>query len=268
MSVADPGKVGETPIVSISDVRVEYGVGADTVLALSNVSLRVLPRTFLTILGPSGCGKSTLLNLVAGFAAPTSGSVLVEGRPVSGPSVRRGVVFQDSAALFPWLSVADNIAFGLRVSGRPREEVERRTAAALELVRLTAFANRYPSELSGGMRQLCAIARALVMEPPVLLMDEPFAALDAMTRERMQAQLVEIWERIHVTIIFITHSVDEAIYLGDEVLVMSGRPGRVLKRLPVNLARPRSPTSAEFNAIKKEALESLAFNPNQVPNKE
>ncbi|HTN60929.1 MAG TPA: ABC transporter ATP-binding protein [Devosia sp.] len=253
-----------TPVVELDHVTVRYGAGNNTVLALNDVSLSVPRSRFLTILGPSGCGKSTLLNLVAGFALPTEGSVKVEGQEVIGPSARKGVVFQDSSALFPWLSVARNIEFGLKANGVPKDERLARAAAALELVGLTAFANRYPRELSGGMRQLTAIARALVLEPPVLLMDEPFAALDAMTRERMQAQLIEIWVRTGLTIIFITHSVDEAIYLGDEVLVMSPRPGTVKARLPIDLDRPRVTTSAAFNALKLEAIENLQFTPGKA----
>jgi len=252
------------PVVEIDSVTVRYGTGANTVLALENVSLNVPRSSFLTILGPSGCGKSTLLNLIAGFAMPTEGTVKVEGQAVRGPSSRKGVVFQDSAALFPWLSVAQNVAFGLGANRTPRHERRQRVAAALELVGLSAFADRYPRELSGGMRQLAALARVLVLEPPVLLMDEPFAALDAMTRERMQAQLTEIWARTGLTTIFITHSVDEALYLGDEVLVMSRRPGTVKARLAVNLERPRIATSAEFNALKLEALENLQFTPGKA----
>lgn len=253
-----------SPVVEIDNVTVRYGKGADTVLALENVSLSVARSSFLTILGPSGCGKSTLLNLIAGFALPTEGSVKVEGVKVTGPSARKGFVFQDSAALFPWRSVAQNVAFGLEASRTPPSERRDRVAAALELVGLTAFADRYPRELSGGMRQLAALARVLVLEPPVLLMDEPFAALDAMTRERMQAQLTEIWARTGLTTIFITHSVDEAIYLGDEVLVMSHRPGTVKARLRIDLERPRVATSAAFTALKLQALENLQFTPGKA----
>lgn len=249
------------PVVEIDRVSVRYGTGTDTVLALDNVSHNVPRSSFLTILGPSGCGKSTLLNLIAGFAGPTEGSVKVEGEEVTGPSSRKGVVFQDSGALFPWLSVAQNVAFGLKANGTPRDERRQRVAAALELVGLSGFADRFPRELSGGMRQLAALARVLVLEPPVLLMDEPFAALDAMTREHMQAQLTEIWARTGLTTIFITHSVDEALYLGDDVLVMSRRPGTVKICLAVDLERPRVATSAEFNALKLEALENLQFTP-------
>jgi NitT/TauT family transport system ATP-binding protein len=252
------------PVVEIDHVSVRYGTGNDAVLALDDISLAVKRSSFLTILGPSGCGKSTLLNLIAGFALPTEGSVKVEGQTVAGPSSRKGVVFQDSAALFPWLSVAQNVAFGLKANHTPRAEQQKRVGAALDLVGLTAFADRYPRELSGGMRQLAALARVLVLEPPVLLMDEPFAALDAMTRERMQAQLTEIWARTGLTTIFITHSVDEAIYLGNEVLVMSRRPGTVKARHVVDLERPRIATSAAFNALKLQALENLQFTPGKA----
>lgn len=259
-----PATPSARPVVEIDRVSVRYGTGADTVLALSDISLSVARSSFLTILGPSGCGKSTLLNLIAGFAVPTEGSVKVEGETVTGPSPRKGVVFQDSSALFPWLSVSENVAFGLRANGTPREERQQRAAAALDLVGLSGFAERLPRELSGGMRQLVALARVLVLEPPVLLMDEPFAALDAMTRERMQAQLTEIWARTGLTTIFITHSVDEALYLGDEVVVMSRRPGTVKARLAVDLERPRIATSASFNALKLEALDNLQFTPGKA----
>lgn len=259
-----PATPSARPVVEIDRVSVRYGTGADTVLALSDISLSVARSSFLTILGPSGCGKSTLLNLIAGFAVPTEGSVKVEGETVTGPSPRKGVVFQDSSALFPWLSVSQNVAFGLRANGTPRVERRQRVAAALDLVGLAGFAERLPRELSGGMRQLVALARVLVLEPPVLLMDEPFAALDAMTRERMQAQLTEIWARTGLTTIFITHSVDEALYLGDEVVVMSRRPGTVKARLAVDLERPRIATSASFNALKLEALDNLQFTPGKA----
>jgi NitT/TauT family transport system ATP-binding protein len=247
------------PVVGVDHVTVRYGAGAGAVLALSDVSLKVNRSNFLTILGPSGCGKSTLLNLIAGFALPTEGTVAVEGQPVTGPSSRKGVVFQDSAALFPWLTVRQNVAFGLKANHVEAREREQRVKQVLDLVGLTQFADRYPRELSGGMRQLAAIARVLVLEPPVLLMDEPFAALDAMTRERMQAQLIEIWQSTGLTIIFMTHSVDEAIYLGDEVVVMSPRPGSLKARLSIDLDRPRVPTSPAFNTLKAEALENLQF---------
>jgi ABC-type nitrate/sulfonate/bicarbonate transport system ATPase subunit len=243
--------------VDIERVSRSYRSGRHLVEALADVSLTVAPGSFATLLGPSGCGKSTLLNIIAGFDQPTSGNVVVDGMAVRGPSVERGVVFQDTGALFPWLTVAENVAFGLRAVGRPRREVRDRVAEALDLVRLSAFSQRHPHELSGGMRQLVAISRVLVMEPKLLLMDEPFAALDAITRQRLQNRLTEIWQRTRITIVFITHSVDEAILLADDVAVMTRRPGRVRTQLRVGLDRPRSVTSAQFNALKQQALNYL-----------
>lgn len=245
--------------VEVRDISRTYGSGADAVLALKNVSLSIPAQSFLSIVGPSGCGKSTLLNILAGFDRPSSGSALVDGAGISGPSAQRGVVFQDTSALFPWLTVAGNAGFGLRAAGLPRVEIEKRVADVLALVGLSAFAQKRPNQLSGGMRQLVALARVLVMKPQLLLMDEPFAALDALTRQTMQSHLIDIWQRTRTTIVLITHSVEEAIYLGDEVIVLSGRPGIVRARLPVDLTRPRDVTSVAFNQIKAEALRHLGI---------
>jgi NitT/TauT family transport system ATP-binding protein len=253
-----PGdSVGAT--VNFRDVRRVYKDGGQAVIALDGIDLAIRPSSFFTILGPSGCGKSTLLNLVAGFDTPTSGQIDVDGRPVGKPSAQRAVVFQDSAALFPWLTVAQNVAFGLKSTGRKAAECRELVADSLELVRLSAFADRYPHQLSGGMRQLVAISRVLVLEPKLLLMDEPFAALDAITRLHLQERLVEIWQRTQITVLFITHSVDEAIVLSDEVAVMSRRPGTIRARLKIDLPRPRSVTSTSFNALKEEALGLLSY---------
>jgi NitT/TauT family transport system ATP-binding protein len=253
-----PGdSVGAT--VNFQDVRRVYKDGSQTVIALDGIDLTIRPSSFFTILGPSGCGKSTLLNRVAGFDRPTSGQIDVDGRPVGKPSAQRAVVFQDSAALFPWLTVAQNVAFGLKSTGRKAAECRELVADSLELVRLSAFADRYPHQLSGGMRQLVAISRVLVLEPKLLLMDEPFAALDAITRLHLQERLAEIWQRTQITVLFITHSVDEAIMLSDEVAVMSRRPGTIRARLKIDLPRPRSVTSTSFNALKEEALGLLTY---------
>jgi NitT/TauT family transport system ATP-binding protein len=251
------GRVAADELVIVEDLARTYGEGPSAVRALAGVDLRILRGEFVTILGPSGCGKSTLLNILAGFDQPTSGRVLVGGVPVSGPSPTRGVVFQDSAALFPWFTVKGNIDFALRAAGRPRSEIDRRTAEVLRLVGLTEFASKYPKQLSGGMRQLAAIARVLVMDVRLLLLDEPFAALDAITRRHMQDQLVTICSKAGTTNLFITHSVDEAIFLGDRVLVMSGRPGSIKAELQVNLPRPRNLASVEFNALRGRALAAL-----------
>ncbi len=208
------------------------------ITAVEDVSLAVKDGQLMSIVGPSGCGKTTLLNIVAGFIPATSGSVLIDGKPVSRPGPDRGVVFQ-SYALFDWLSVSENIEFGLRMRGIKARERAERANKFLALMGLRQFANRYPYELSGGMKQRVAIARALANNPDILLMDEPFASLDAQTRELMQEELLKIWETTRKTILFITHSVDEAIYLSNEVAVMTYRPGRMKRIFPVSLPYPR-----------------------------
>jgi NitT/TauT family transport system ATP-binding protein len=243
--------------VEICNLNRSYVDGRETVIALQDVSIDIPPTSFFTILGPSGCGKSTLLNILGGFDKPQGGSVTIDGRPINGPSVQQGTVFQDTAALFPWLTVAQNISFGPNAAGMSRNATRDIVARALELVSLSAFANRYPHQLSGGMRQLVAIARVVVMEPRLLLMDEPFAALDAITRGHLQEKLIEIWQRTRITVVFITHSVDEAILLSDEIAIMTPRPGVVRARMKLNLPRPRSVTSAAFNSAKEEALSHL-----------
>lgn len=244
-------------LVQIKNLSRTYGLGEKAVRALDNVSLEVPSGTFVTVLGPSGCGKSTLLNVLAGFDAPTSGLVLFDGKAISGASPRRGVVFQDSGALFPWLTVRQNIEFGLRAVGVDAGERKPRVDAALDLVRLRDFADSFPKQLSGGMRQLVAIARIIVMNADLLLMDEPFAALDAITRQRMQQQFVEIWEKTRGTVMFITHSVDEAIYLGDRMVVMTGRPGQISGVHDIKLTRPRDVTSQGFNELRAIAINQL-----------
>jgi NitT/TauT family transport system ATP-binding protein len=247
-----------TPLVLVDGVTRTYGSGPTAVQALAGVSLNIARGEFVTILGPSGCGKSTLLNILAGFDRPTSGRVTVGGEVVQGPSPARGVVFQDSAALFPWLTVAGNIQFGLKAGHRPPAEIETRTNSALQLVGLSDFRDKFPKALSGGMRQLVAIARVLVMDVQLMLLDEPFAALDAITRQHMQQQLIDICTTAGTTNLFITHSVDEAIYLADRVLIMTGRPGSIKAQLQVDLPRPRTIASLEFNAVRGEALALLA----------
>jgi NitT/TauT family transport system ATP-binding protein len=244
-------------LVVIENLGRTYGAGASAVLALAGVTLNIRRGEFVTILGPSGCGKSTLLNILAGFDAPTSGRVVVGGEQVTAPSPARGVVFQDSAALFPWLTVERNIQFGLRAGGRAEQEIRERTDKVLRLVGLQDFAGKFPKQLSGGMRQLVAIARVLVMDVQLMLLDEPFAALDAISRQHMQEQLIDICSRAGTTNLFITHSVDEAIYLGDRLLVMSGRPGTIKAEIDISLARPRNIASVEFNALRGKALSLL-----------
>jgi NitT/TauT family transport system ATP-binding protein len=197
-----------------------------TVLALADVSLKVRPREFLALLGPSGCGKSTLLYLIGGFLPTEAGRILVEGKPVSAPGPDRGIVFQHFA-LFPWKTVRANVLYGLERQRLPRAERARRAQAFIDLVGLNGFEESYPSQLSGGMKQRAAIARTLAVDPSILLMDEPFGALDAQTRALMQTELLGIWRRTPKTVIFVTHDVQEAVYLADRVAVMSARPGRI-----------------------------------------
>ncbi len=231
--------------VSFAGVSVSYGTGASAVHALERADLDFAEGSFVCIVGPSGCGKTTLMQTLAGFLAPTAGTVSLEGRPVDGPGPERGVVFQQPA-LFPWMTVASNAGFGPRMRRDPRTAV--RVEDWLRTVGLWEFRDRYPYELSGGMQQRLAIARALCNEPKILLMDEPFGALDALTRERMQEELHSVWRRTGMTVVFITHSVEEAVYLGTEVIVMSPRPGRIVERIPVPFARDMA--DAGIRAVK------------------
>ncbi|PPK65032.1 ABC transporter ATP-binding protein [Actinokineospora auranticolor] len=208
--------------------------GTGTFTALDGIDLTVAPGEFLAVVGPSGCGKSTLLELLAGLTKPTSGQVLVDGKPVTGPGLDRGIVFQQYA-LLPWRTALGNVEFGLEATGVPRRERAARARDFLDLVGLTGFERRYPHELSGGMRQRVAIARSLAYDPDVLLMDEPFAALDAQTRESLQEELLRIWERTGKTVVFITHGIDEAVYLGQRVAVMTSQPGRIKQVRPIGL---------------------------------
>jgi NitT/TauT family transport system ATP-binding protein len=213
--------------------KVFSGRGGD-VTALSDVTFDVHSGQFMVLVGPSGCGKSTLLDLVAGLSRPTSGQVLLDGRPVTGPGLDRGVVFQQYA-LFPWRTAQANVEFGLEGKGIPRRQRHERAREFLALVGLSGFADRYPHELSGGMKQRVAIARSLAFDPDVLLMDEPFAALDAQTRDGLQDELLRIWEQTGKTILFITHGIDEAVYLGQRVAVLTSRPGRIKQIVDIPL---------------------------------
>ncbi|HKA45289.1 MAG TPA: ABC transporter ATP-binding protein [Burkholderiales bacterium] len=242
--------------VELRDVWKEFAKGAARIEALQAIDLSIAPRSFTAILGPSGCGKSTLLNMVAGFDAPTRGQVLANRVPVAAPSPKRAVVFQEPA-LFPWFSVYENVVFGPKTQRKPAAEYRPRAEQILEQVGLKGFASHYPAELSGGMKQRVGIARVLVMEPEVLLMDEPFGSLDAQTRTLMQELLLSVWERHHQTVLFITHDIEEALLLADSVCVMTARPGRIKRRIPVELARPRTievTTSPVFNELKREVL--------------
>jgi NitT/TauT family transport system ATP-binding protein len=222
----------------------------EEVVALDGVDLEIGDDEFLTVLGPSGCGKTTLLNIVAGFEEATGGEVRVDGEAILKPGPDRGVVFQEYA-LFPWLTVEQNIEFGLRERGVPKAKRRARVRQQIASVGLSGFGQRYPQELSGGMRQRVALARVLVNDPKILLMDEPFAALDAQTRSIMQQELLRVWSAERRTVIFITHNIEEAILLGDRVVVMTARPGRIKDIVAVGLPRPRDVTSAEFNEIRR-----------------
>ena len=222
----------------------------EEVIALDGIDLAVADDEFLTVLGPSGCGKTTLLNIVASFESASGGEVLLDGEPVRKPGPDRGVVFQEYA-LFPWLTVQQNIEFGLRERRMPRLERRERVRRQIASVGLSGFEQRYPQELSGGMRQRVALARLLINNPKILLMDEPFAALDAQTRSMMQQELLGVWSAERRTVIFITHNIEEAVLLGDRVVVMTARPGRIKEIVAIELARPRDVTSTEFNEIRR-----------------
>jgi len=235
-----------------------YG-GDPPVKALEGIDLDVSPGEFVALLGPSGCGKSTLLNLIAGFEFPTAGRLEVDGQSVQAPGPARGVVFQE-AALFPWLTVWENVVFGPRVQGLPKADYERRADEMLRIVGLSDFKNHLPVQLSGGMRQRVGIARILTLGSQVLLMDEPFGALDAQTRLTMQELLLSVWQQLKPTVIFVTHDIDEAIFLADTIYVMSARPGRIQTRISVGLGRPRSladTTSEAFNTMKRDILQLI-----------
>ncbi len=242
--------------VVLEDVAKEFATGRQRVLAVDGISLAIHGQEFACLLGPSGCGKSTVLNLVAGFERPTRGRVAVNGVPVTRPGPDRAVVFQEPA-LFPWLSVLDNITFGPKTQGQAAAAYGPLARQYVDLVGLTGFEHHHPAELSGGMKQRVGIARVLVLRPEVMLMDEPFGALDAQTRTLMQELLLRVWEQAHQTVLFITHDVEEALLLADTVYVMTARPGQIKRRLAVDLPRPRTieeTTSATFNALKREVL--------------
>jgi len=248
--------VSTAPAIALERVRKEFVKGERSVLAVDDVDLAVGQREFTAILGPSGCGKSTLLNMVAGFEGPTAGRVLAAGAPVDGPSPARAVVFQEPA-LFPWLSVFDNVVFGPKTQGKPAAEYRASAAQIIEQVGLSGFESHYPAELSGGMRQRVGIARVLIMQPEIMLMDEPFGSLDAQTRTLMQELLLEVWERHHQTVLFVTHDIEEALLLADRVCVMTARPGRIKKTIEVRIPRPRSievTTSPDFNRLRAEVF--------------
>src|SRR6202165_2641025 len=226
------------------------------IAALDDINVEVAKNEFLCLLGPSGCGKSTLLNMIAGFEKPSSGTVKVDGQLITAPGADRGMVFQH-ANLMPWLPVWENVAFHLLLRGGQKARRRETAQRYIDMVGLTGFENHYPSELSGGMNQRVGIARALLMNPQVILMDEPFGALDEQNRMDMQNELVGIWQMHAGTIVFVTHSVDEALTLGTHVAVMTARPGRIRELIPIDLPRPRDITSPQFNDIKRHILSLL-----------
>lgn len=237
--------------VAIRDLEMTFETReGEFVRALEPVSLDISPGEFVALVGPSGCGKSTLLNILAGFIKPTGGSAEVGGEPITKPDIDHGMVFQDYA-LFPWLSVIDNVAFGLESKGIPRKERIVIAQEYLELVGLGDFAQKRPTELSGGMKQRVAIARVFATDPSIIFMDEPFGALDALTRRHLQHQLLEIWQQYKKTIVFVTHSVQEAIYLADRIVIMTARPGRIKLDQAINLSYPREFTEARFRKYEK-----------------
>ncbi|MFD0021202.1 ABC transporter ATP-binding protein [Streptomyces sp. NPDC058382] len=245
--------------ISFRDVVKTFPVKDASFTALGGVSLDIADQEFVTVVGPSGCGKSTLMSMAAGLQEPDSGSVLVDGTPVSGPAPDRGVIFQQYA-LFPWLTVRQNVEFGLRIASVPAAERRRRTDLAIGLVGLEEFSEALPKTLSGGMKQRCAIARAYAVDPQVLLMDEPFGALDALTRVQLQDQLLRTWSQEKRTVLFITHDVDEAVYLASRVVVMAARPGRVHRVIDVDLPYPRTEEirlSPEFLHIRNKVWNSV-----------
>ena len=242
--------------IRVVEVAMRFTSGKKQVQALDRVSLTVPDGQFACIVGPSGCGKSTLLMVAAGLVEPTEGEVLVDGKPASQPGADRGMVFQ-SYSLYPWLSVRRNIEFGLEMKKTPKGERQQRSSELIRLMKLDGFADAYPKALSGGMKQRAAIARALANDPQVLLMDEPFGALDAQTRQIMQEMLTDIWQRYRKTVLFVTHDIEEAIFLGDVIYIMTNRPGRIRTTMRVDLPRPRSfamVSSPEFAALRNQVV--------------
>ena len=231
--------------VDVRNVSVTFGSNGAAIQAVREVSLAVQPGEFVSLIGPSGCGKSTLLNIVAGFARPSSGEALLDGMPIIKPGSERGVVFQQYS-LFPWLSVRRNVEFGLKMSGTPKDERENASRTLLTLAGLHAFENYYPDQLSGGMKQRIGIVRALATNPQVLLMDEPFGALDTQTRVVMQEILTNMWQQFRISVLFVTHDIEEAIFLSDRIYVMTARPGRIKAEIKVPLPRPRTAEMTDF----------------------
>ncbi|MDI6643994.1 MAG: ABC transporter ATP-binding protein [Methanobacteriaceae archaeon] len=243
-------------MITLKNVFKTFDHNGKTLEILNDINLKVIDGEFLCILGPSGCGKTTLLRMMAGLDMPTSGEIIEGDKVVRKPTRSRGFVFQQYS-LFPWLNVVDNVSFGLELRGIDREERYRKSREYLKMVGLLPFQHSYPQELSGGMKQRVAIARCLVNKPNILLMDEPFSALDVQTREKLQVELVKIWENEKKTIVFVTHSVDEAVFLADRIVVLSKSPGLIIENVPIKLKRVRDRNSYEFLDVKKDIIQLL-----------
>lgn len=244
-------QAANTAHIAVHGVSKKFPIPGGEVIALKDIELSIRKGEFVCLLGPSGCGKSTLLNAVAGFSHPTAGTITVDGRTISGPGPDRGMVFQEYA-LFPWMTVAQNVAFGLEIKGMKRADIKTRVDELLVMLKLADFRDRFPKDLSGGMRQRVAIARVLALDPPVLLMDEPFGALDSLTRRSLQDELLRIWALMKKTIIFVTHSIEESIYLADRIVVMTYRPGTIKADVYVDMPRPRDSSTQPFNELKRQ----------------
>jgi len=237
--------------ISISNLSKTFEGSDHSIPALKDINLSLPRGEFVCLLGPSGCGKSTLLNSIAGFILPSSGEIIVNGRPVREPGPDRGIVFQEYA-IFPWMTVARNIAFGLEIKGASAIEIREKVDALLDTLGLREFRDRFPKDLSGGMRQRVAIARLLAIDSPIMLMDEPFGALDALTRRTLQDELLRIWRESGKTILFVTHSIEESLYLASRIVVMTYRPGTIKRNQIVTMQYPRDPTGVEFNEFKRK----------------
>jgi NitT/TauT family transport system ATP-binding protein len=245
------------PHIEVRNVSLSYDTPAGRVAGVEGASFDIEQSEFLCLVGPSGCGKTTLLNIIAGFLAPTEGEIRIGGKPITGYGMDRGIVFQDFAQLFPWRTALGNVAFGLEMKGIGKTEREAIATQQLKLVKLEKFVQAYPHHLSGGMQQRVAIARALAYNPSVLLMDEPFAALDALTRDDMQRLLADVWRETRKTVVYVTHNVAEAVYLADRVVVMSAHPGTVKAQVPIRLERPRDPLSVALLDYQRVLLRHL-----------
>ncbi|MDE2586239.1 MAG: ABC transporter ATP-binding protein, partial [Betaproteobacteria bacterium] len=237
--------------IVVNKVQKVFPTPGGNVIALKDINLEIEKGEFVCLLGPSGCGKSTLLNAIAGFQPPSAGEIVIDGKQILTPGPDRGMVFQEYA-LFPWMTVAQNIAFGMEVQHKAKDEISATVNQLLDLLHLKDFRDRFPKDLSGGMRQRVAIARVLALDSPIMLMDEPFGALDALTRRNLQDELLRIWEKLQKTIIFVTHSIEESIYLADRIVVMTYRPGTIKRDQRVTMPRSRDPSSSEFNELKRE----------------